>query len=201
MYWVYFNSVFDAKFHPLDTIGSTFYHSKKYKELAKNTKASLCITSQALKTELPNSCTPLIVDNVLVAVSKLTTKFYPDAVNDNFDETAKSIDETEFKDKVKHGKNVLVGKNVAIGSNCSIGHNTIVEKNVSIGNNCSIGSNTVIRNTIIKNNVIILDNCVIGKHGFGFFPVNNNSFGMILWKVVLCIFFVSINHQSWSHIT
>ena len=153
----------------------TFYHSKKYREIAKNTKASFCITTQALKTELPNSCTPLIVDNVLVAVSELTTKFYPDAVNDNFDETAKSIDETEFKDKVKHGKNVLVGENVNIGSNCLIGHNTIIEKNVSIGNNCSIGSNTVIRNTIIKNNVIILDNCVIGKHGFGFFPINNKN--------------------------
>ena len=133
----------------------TFYHSKKYREIAKNTKASFCITSQALKTELPNSCTPLVVDNILVAVSKLTAKFYPDAVNDNFDETAKNIDETEFKDKVKHGKNVLVGENVNIGSNCLIGHNTIIEKNVSIGNNCSIGSNTVIRNTIIKNNVII----------------------------------------------
>ena len=153
----------------------TFYHSKKYREVAKNTKASFCITSQSLVTELPNSCTPLVVDNVLIAVSKLTAKFYPDAINDNFDETAKYIDETEFKGQVKHGKNVLIGENVTIGSNCLIGHNTIIEKNVSIGNNCSIGSNTVIRNTIIKNNVIILDNCVIGKHGYGFFPINNKN--------------------------
>ena len=98
----------------------TFFHSKKYKEFAKNTKASFCITNQALKIELPNSCTPLVVDNVLVAVSKLTTKFYPDAINDNFDETAKYIDQTEFKAKVKHGKNVLIGENVTIGSNCLI---------------------------------------------------------------------------------
>ena len=153
----------------------TFYHSKKYKELAKSTKASFCITSQALKTELPNSCTPLVVDNVLVAVSKLTAKFYPDAINDNFDETATNIDETEFKDKVKHGNNVLVGENVSIGSNCQIGHNTIIEKNVSIGSNCSIGSNVIIRNTIIKDHVNILDNCVLGKHGFGFFPSNNKN--------------------------
>jgi len=153
----------------------TFFHSKKYKEFAKNTKASFCITNQALKIELPNSCTPLVVDNVLVAVSKLTTKFYPDAINDNFDETAKYIDQTEFKAKVKHGKNVLIGENVTIGSNCLIGHNTVIEKNVSIGNNCSIGSNTIIRNTIIKNDVIILDNCVIGKHGYGFFPINNKN--------------------------
>ena len=153
----------------------TFFHSKKYKELAKSTKASFCITNEALKTVLPNSCTPLVVDNILVAVSKLTTKFYPDAINDNFDESAKHIDQTEFKGKVKHGKNVLIGENVTIGSNCLIGHNTIIEKNVSIGDNCSIGSNTIVRNTFIKNDVIILDNCVIGKHGYGFFPINHKN--------------------------
>ena len=153
----------------------SFFHTKKYKDAAINTKASFCITSKVLKSELPNSCTPLVVDNVLVAVSKLTAKFYPDAINDNFDESAKHISETKFKGKVNHGKNVLVGENVTIGSNCLIGHNTIIEKNVSIGNNCSIGSNTVVRNTIIKNNVIILDNCIIGKHGFGFFPKNNKN--------------------------
>ena len=40
--------------------------SKKYKDLAKNTKASFCITNETLKNELPKNCTPLIVNNVLV---------------------------------------------------------------------------------------------------------------------------------------
>jgi UDP-3-O-[3-hydroxymyristoyl] glucosamine N-acyltransferase len=153
----------------------TFFHSKKYKDLAKNTKASFCLTTTGLKKELPNNCIPLIVDNVLVATSKITAKFYPSSINDNFDDTVKIITETKFKDKVKFGKNVLIGDNVSIGSNCLIGHNTIVEKNVSIGNNCSIGSNVILRNVLIKNNVNILDNCVIGKHGFGFFPINSKN--------------------------
>ena len=148
----------------------TFFHSKKYKEMAKNTKASFCITSDSLKNELPKTCEPLIVDNVLVSVSILTTKFYPDSVNDDHDDTVVDIANSKFQDEVKFGKNVLVGENVLIGSNCQIGHNSIIEKNVSIGNNCSIGSNNIIRNTIIKNNVKILDHCIIGKHGFGFFP-------------------------------
>ena len=42
----------------------TFFHSKKYKEVAKNTKASFCITTNSLKKDLPSSCTPLIVQNV-----------------------------------------------------------------------------------------------------------------------------------------
>ena len=148
----------------------TFFHLKKYKHFANNTKASFCITTENLQNELPTTCKPIIVENVLVSTSIITAKFYPDSINDNFDNTVKEADNTILKDKTTYGRNVLVGKNVSIGSNCSIGHNTIIEKNVSIGNNCSIGSNTIIRNTLIKNNVKILDNCVIGKHGFGFFP-------------------------------
>ncbi len=153
----------------------TFFHSKKYKEIAKITKASYCITTENLKNELPKKCIPLVVDNVLVSVSKLTSKFYPDSINDNFDDTVINIGDTKFKNKVKYGKNILIGENVSFGSNCLIGHNTIIEKNVSIGNNCSIGSNTIIRNSIINNDVKILDNCIIGKHGFGFFPINNKN--------------------------
>ncbi len=153
----------------------TFYHSKKYKELAKKTKASFCITTNILKNELPKNCIPLIVDNVLVSTSLVTAKFYPDAVYDNFDDTVVDINQSKYKEKVKFGKNVLIGKNVSIGSDCLIGHNTIIEKNVSIGNNCSIGSNVIIRNTLVGNNVKILDSCVIGKHGFGFFPKNNKN--------------------------
>jgi UDP-3-O-[3-hydroxymyristoyl] glucosamine N-acyltransferase len=153
----------------------TFFHSKKYKKAAKDTKASFCITTKNLQNELPKSCMPIIVDNVLVSTSVITAKFYPDSINDNFDGTIEEINSTKFSDIVKFGKNVLIGKNVSIGLNCMIGHNTIIEKNVIIGNNCSIGSNTIIRNSLIKNNVRILDNCVIGKHGFGFFPNKNQN--------------------------
>ena len=153
----------------------SFFHLKKYKDIAKNTNCSLCLTTDILKNYLPSSCIPIIVENVLVSTSLLTTKFYPDSVNDNFDDTVTDINETIYKDKIKFGKNILIGNNVTIGSDCSIGHNTVIEHNVSIGNNCSIGSNTIIRNTLIKNNVKILDNCVIGKHGFGFFPKKNNN--------------------------
>jgi len=153
----------------------TFFHSKKYKEVAKKTNANFCITTDSLKNELPNYCKPLVVENVLVTTSKITSMFYPESVNDDFDVTVKPINDTQFKDKVIYGNNVLIGKNVSIGSNCKIGHNTIIEKNVVVGNNCSIGSNNIIRNSIIKNSVKILDNCVIGKHGFGFFPKNNQN--------------------------
>ena len=154
----------------------TFFHSKKYEDLASKTKASFCITTVKLSHILPKSCEAVIVDNVLIATAKITKIFYPDAVSDDFDENVKKINETIFKNKVKFGKNILIGVNVEIGKDCSIGHNSIIESNVIIGDNCSIGSNVIIRNTVIKNNVNILDSCVIGKKGFGFFPKNDKNF-------------------------
>ena len=154
----------------------TFFHSKKYEEIASKTKAFFCITTENLKDYLPVHCNKIIVSNVLIATAKVTKIFYPDSVTDDFDSTVKDISKTSFKKKVKFGKNVLIGKNVKIGKNCSIGHNSIIEKNVIIGNDCSIGSNVIIRNTIIKNNIHILDGCVIGKKGFGFFPDKEKNY-------------------------
>ena len=154
----------------------TFFNSKKYNELAKSTKASFCITSKNLKLFLPNTCTAIISDKILLDVAKITKIFYPNSVTDNFDDNVEKIESTQFKDKVTFGKNVLIGKNVEIGSNCLIGHNSIIETNVSIGKNCIVGSNVIIRNSLIKNNVHILDGCVVGKKGFGFFPDKKANF-------------------------
>ena len=153
----------------------TFFHSKKYHLQALNTKASYCLTLNNLKEYLPKKCQPIFVENVLLSLSKITAKFYPDSINDDFDSSVKDIQEINFGVKVKFGKNVLVGENVKFGKNCLIGHNTIIEKNVRFGSNCSIGSNVIIRNTIIEDNVSILDGCVIGKKGFGFFPNNKKN--------------------------
>ena len=154
----------------------TFFHSRKYSDLAKKTKASYCLTSENFKSFLPNSCKAIITDKVLLHTAQITKIFYPDSITDNYDNTVKDINDTELKKKVKFGKNVLIGENVKIGINCLIGHNSIIEKNVKIGDNCSIGSNVIIRNSLINNNVHILDGCVIGKKGFGFFPNKDNNF-------------------------
>ena len=176
------NNFSDDKINDIKDLNSsqkneiTFLHSKKYSELAKNTKASYCITSDNFKSFLPNTCKAIISDKVLLHTAQITKVFYPDSIVDDFDKTVSDINDTELKTKVNFGKNVLIGKNVKIGSNCLIGHNSIIEKNVKIGDNCSIGSNVIIRNSLIKNNVHILDGCVIGKKGFGFFPNKDNNF-------------------------
>ena len=98
----------------------TFFHSKKYNEIAKKTKASFCITTKNLKHYLPDNCSAIIVDNVLVATSILTQKFYPNSIEDEYDKSVIDINNTQLKDKVQSGKNVLVGDNIEIGKNCLI---------------------------------------------------------------------------------
>ena len=147
----------------------TFFHSIKYLDALKKTKSRFIITNKKYLSLIPKKIYTIEVLNVLLTVSKVTSLFYPKALDDNFDEEVSYIDKKKFK-KLKIGKNILLGKNVKIGRNCSIGHNTIIEKNVRIGNNCKIGCNVILKNTIIGNNTNILDGAVIGKKGFGFYP-------------------------------
>ena len=151
----------------------SFFHTRKYLEKIKNTKSKLVITNQKLMNIVPKSIRIILVSNVLVSVAKVTSLFYPDALDDTFDDDVFPINKKKFKG-IKFGNNVLLGKNVKIGKNCSIGHNTIIEHNVSIGDNCKIGNNVLLKNSLIGNNTNILDGAVVGKKGFGFFPGNKN---------------------------
>ncbi len=152
----------------------TFFHSKKYLNSIINTKAKFVLTHKKFNNILPANVIPILVNDVMLSVAKITLIFYPDSLKDTFDETVSKINKRNYT-KIKIGKNILLGKNVKIGKNCSIGHNTIIEQNVVIGNNCKIGSNVLIKNTIIGNNTTILDGAIIGKKGFGFFPGNKKN--------------------------
>ena len=86
----------------------TFLHSKKYGELAKSTNASFCVTSENLKSLLPANCKTIISDKILLDVAKITKKFYPNSVTDDFDVNVEKIENIQFKNKVKFGRNVLI---------------------------------------------------------------------------------------------
>ena len=156
----------------LDSAGKndiTFFHSTKYLNSLKKTKCKTIITNKKLPLFISKDINVIYVQNVLLSISKITSLFYPNALNDNFDSDLSIINKKKYPG-IKFGKNILLGKNVSIGKNCSIGHNTIIESNVCIGKNCNIGSNVIIKNSIIGNETRILDGAIIGKKGFGFFP-------------------------------
>ncbi len=147
----------------------SFFHSFKYLDYIKKTKSKLVITNNKFVNNIPKKINIIEVQNVFLAVSKISLLFYPKSLEDTFDQYVETPNNKKFK-RLNLGKNVLIGKNVKIGKNCSIGHNTIIESNVSIGNNCKIGSNVIIKNSIIGNYTNILDGAILGKKGFGFFP-------------------------------
>ena len=153
----------------------TFFHSKKYSEVAKKTKASFCITTQKLERFLPRDTKKIIVKNVLYELAKVLKKIYPNADIDYPDYSLRSSNKSKYKG-VKFGNNVLIGKNVKIGKNTVIGSNTILEHDVVLGNNCVIGSHIVLKNSILGNNVVIQDGCKVGLKGFGFIPLKESNF-------------------------
>ena len=140
----------------------TFYDSKKYKNLANQTKARYCITTENLSKDLPKSIEKILVKKVLVELARVSKIMYPFSDLDYPDFSLKKPSKSKFK-TVKFGNNVLIGKNVKIGKNSQIGATTIIEHDVQIGNNCNIGCNVILINTIIGNNVNILDGSIIGK--------------------------------------
>ena len=152
----------------------TFYDSKRYKEIASKTKASFCITTVNLASDLPKNVNKIIVKNVLFELAKILKKIFPKADIDYPDFTLSKPSKKKYK-LVKFGNNVLIGKNVKIGKNTVIGSNSIIEQNVIIGKECVIGSNVIIKNTIIGDRVILQDNCKIGQKGFGFIPMKNKN--------------------------
>ena len=147
----------------------SFFNSLKYIDLLKNTKAGHVFVHKNHAKIVKKYCNPIIVKNVLIAVSQLTELLYPDSLNDSTDFSLNKPNKIKYKN-IEFGKNVLIGKRVKIGSKTIIGHNSIIESNVIIGQNCIIGNNVLIKNSILGKNVRILDGAIIGKKGFGFFP-------------------------------
>ncbi len=152
----------------------TFFDSIKYKNLAMNTKASFCITTQKLEKFLPQKIERIVVKNVLFELAKILKKIYINADIDFPDFSLKPYIKKDFK-SVKFGNNVLIGKNVKIGKNSNIGSNTIIEHDVVLGKNCVIGSNVVLKNSILGDNIVIQDGCKIGTKGFGFIPIKGEN--------------------------
>ena len=152
----------------------TFFDSLAYKEFAKSTKASVCITTEKLRKHLPKTCIAFAVKNVLFEIAKVAKIFYPTSDIDYPDLSLIEATKTKYK-SVKFGNNVLVGKGVKLGQNTFIGSNSIIEQNVQIGKNCVIGSQVIMKNTIVGDNVVIQDGCKIGLKGFGFIPSKSKN--------------------------
>ena len=130
------------------------------------------ITSKSNKSIIGTNKNILRVDDVHLAVAKLSNFFFKDHDIDLI-KSLKSIDarkDCDFLDDtaiisngVNLGKNAIIKSGVYIGHNCTIGKNVVIE------------NNTVITNSIIGDNVKIGRNCSIGQSGFGFAIKKTNN--------------------------
>ncbi len=109
------------------------------------------------------------VDNIHLAIAKISNIFYRDFLIDEKKRLKKSI----IHNKEYISKHACIGNNCKIGKNLSIENGSIIKEGCNIGNNVKIGSNSIIQNSIIGDNVEIESNCSIGQPGFGF--AFNNS--------------------------
>ena len=99
----------------------TFFDSLKYKSIAQNTKAGICITTEKLKNHLPKNVIIMPVKNVLFELAKVLKQIYPTADIDYPDLSLKKPNKNKFP-HVNFGNNVLIGKNVKLGKNLSLIH-------------------------------------------------------------------------------
>ena len=74
-----------------DSKDITFFHSKKYLNLASKTKANFCITSDNLKSYLPKKCNKIIVDNVLITTAKITAQKHVEKLHNSQDISTNSV--------------------------------------------------------------------------------------------------------------
>jgi len=150
------------------------FHSLKYLDFLKKTKACTVLLNNNLLKYLPKKKNYVLSENPLIDFAKILNFFYPNSYYSKID--YKKLLETEIKKKykyIKFGINFYLENDVKIGRNVFIGNNVTIKKGCVIGNNVIIGSNVIIENSIICDDVHICDNSVIGKKGFGFKFENN----------------------------
>ncbi len=139
----------------------SFFHSSKYFDDLKNTKASAVLIEESYLEDMPEGVTPVVCDDAYLRFAYATALFAPKI---SIDSTPPTLGEdAKVDESVRFGKNVKIGKNTTIMAGCYLGDN------VRVGDDCIIYPNvTIYHRCKINNRVIIHSGAVIGADGFGF---------------------------------
>ena len=128
------------------------------------------VCSQSMHKKIKSANSLIIVNDVHLAVAKISNIFYRSLTYSEIESLDKPrIDSSSnISQSAVIENGVIIGKNVNISSGCYIGHNCI------IGDNTTIDCNAVITNSVIAENVYVGRNSSIGQQGFGF-AISKNS--------------------------
>lgn len=146
-----------------------FFYDRKSKDNAANIKAKACVTTEDLRSFVPEGVIVLISDNPKEAFIKLNEYMYAEKMpQSGIDTTAQIAESAHIGEGCFIGANVVIGENVVIGDNCVIEPNVVIAHDCKIGNYCRIGNNASIAYSIIGNHCYIYTGARIGQDGFGF---------------------------------
>lgn len=159
-----------------------FFANPKYEHYVYECKADIIIVNKTFEPQHPVSATMIRVENSYAAVAALLEYV-----------TAKKRSYKRYRGcrsriclSAKLGKKVYVGDFAYIGKRATVGDYTKIYEQVFIGDDVKIGSNCIIYpgvkiypGMVIGDRVILHSNCVIGADGFGFAPLEDNS-----WKKI-----------------
>ena len=131
------------------------------------------ITTEALSTELPDSCSVLLHPKPNVGFAAAGRYLYGagERLEDATVHPSAHIDDSaSLEDGVAVGANAIVGAGVQIGAGTRIDPGAVIGENCRIGRDCIIGSNAVLASALLGDRVRVRAGTVIGDPGFGYVP-------------------------------
>ncbi len=144
-------------------------------------KANL-IVSSSQKSKFSEFENLIFVNNVHEAVAKLSSIFYRDVNDSDFNDQ----NNVHTSEGCFISDTAIIKKGVIIGKNSTIKDGVVINNNCILGENSFIEENVVLSNTIIGDNVRVGRNTSIGQPGFGFAINNSSNFKIYhLGRVVL----------------
>ena len=159
-----------------------FFANPKYEHYVYECQADIIIVNKTFEPQQPVSATMIRVDNSYAAVAALLE--YVTAKRRSYRRYRGCRSKIRWSAKL--GKKVYVGDFSYIGKKAVVGDYTKIYEQVYIGDNVKIGSHCIIYpgvkiypGMVIGDRVILHSNAVIGADGFGFAPLEDNT-----WKKI-----------------
>lgn len=159
-----------------------FFANPKYEHYVYECKADIIIVNNSFVPKQKVEATMVKVEDAYAAVAALLD--YVTARKRSYRRYRGCRSRVRWSAKV--GKKVYVGDFAYIGRHAQVGDYTKIYENVYVGDGAKIGSHCIIYpgvriypGMVIGNNVIIHSNAVIGSDGFGFAPLEDDT-----WKKI-----------------
>jgi UDP-3-O-[3-hydroxymyristoyl] glucosamine N-acyltransferase len=144
-------------------------NNRKYLLALAATQAAAVIVHPNMKDRVPADTVAIVVDDPLVAWSKVAALFHPmSPVKPGIHPSAVIAASARIDPTTEVGPLVVVGENVVIGARGRIGAMVVIGDGVEIGWDVRIGAHASVSHALVGDRVYIYPGVRIGQDGFGF---------------------------------